>query len=238
MPTEKYNPEIAISNILLQKIFEQDSTLSTPAIVVNIFTQLISKNPSKEQAETFKGIIPKFVLEFIGNLEKVRFRTINRFVDFLAFYIHRMDYAFNWDLVKNLPSGKSSNWTEVTEEDVKKPQENPTKIKHKYLLKYLIAELQQLSYAAKMQEILPKDLYEYIQPENSVPFKYSSPEQLGYSDAQIILDRIKEKITGEQLAALLSSKSTQIEAEGELLFDIIVRCILSLAQYFKINNKK
>ena len=85
----------------------------------------------------------------------------------------------------------------------------------------------------KMLEVLPKELHEYIYPE-STNFKYSSPEELGYTDSQIILDRIKEKATAEQLSALINASSSQIEASGDLLFDILVRSILFLAQFINI----
>ena len=221
--------ELMIIYLLMQQVYAVDSHYSAPVVVAGILLQLITKNPNAEQVNLIKGLVVKCVQEFMGTMEKASFRTINRFASFLSFYIHRMDYSWNWDIVKNLPSLKTSSWTEVTEEDKGAPPEDVKKIKHRYLLKYLITSLQQLSYASKMQEILPKELHEFIYPE-TVPFKYSSSEELGYSDAQIILDRIKEKVTGEQLASLISSGTTQIESEGETLFDIILRCILSLAQ--------
>eukprot|EP01022_Parablepharisma_sp_SALTPOND_P014752 TRINITY_DN2034_c0_g1_i3.p1 TRINITY_DN2034_c0_g1~~TRINITY_DN2034_c0_g1_i3.p1 ORF type:complete len:373 (+),score=41.04 TRINITY_DN2034_c0_g1_i3:4447-5565(+) len=224
------NVEVMILHVLMKQMYAVSSHFSIPVIVANILLLLITKNPNSDQATTYKGLIVKYVQEFMRNLDKMGFSAISRFVAFLSFYIHRMDYSWNWETVRTLPLPKTSHWTEVTEEDKGAPQEDIKKTKHRYLLKYLISELQKLSYASKMQEILPKDLYEFICPETA-PFKYNTPEEVGYSDAQIILDRIKERITGEQLAVLVTSTSTQIEAEGELLFDIIVRCILSLAQY-------
>jgi hypothetical protein len=116
--------------------------------------------------------------------------------------------------------------TDKDEEEKGTTHDNP---KLKYLLKHLIADLQQLTYAGKMQEILPKEMHELIY-QQATNFKYSSPEEVGYADSQIILDRIKEKATSEQLWTFINSPSTQIESSGEILFDIILRSIFSLAQ--------
>ena len=168
----------------------------------------------------------------MASIDKLNFMEINRLTSFLSFYIHSIDYDWNWDIIKSLPALNTSYWTEVTEEDKSMP-EDPRKTKHSYFLRYLITDLQQICYATKLNEVLPDELLHYILPE-TVTFKYSDSEELGYSDAQIILDKIKGKMIGEQLASLIKSGSSQIEAEGDLLFDIVTRCILSIAQYINL----
>jgi len=222
--------ESKIFSILIKQIYPIQQQSAIPLIVSNIILSLIAKNPDQDQAANYKKLVVRYVQGFVKMIDKASFREINKFISFLSFYIHNTDYEWNWDIIKNLPSTSTSQWTEITEEEKAIP-EDPRKPKHNYFLKYLVNDLQQLCYAAKLQEVLPTELQVYIYSEN-IPFKYSNPEEIGYSDAQIILDRIKEKVTGEQLSALIKSSASQIEAEGEMLFDIIARCIFSLTQYF------
>jgi hypothetical protein len=212
----------------MKQIYPIQQQNAIPLIVSNLILSLITKNPDQDQAANYKKLAVKYVQGFMGSINEASFREINKFCSFLSFYIHSTDYEWNWDIIKYLPSTSTSQWTEITEEEKVVPEDS-RKPKHNYFLKYLINDLQQLCYAAKLQEVLPTDLQVYICSE-TIPFKYSSLSEIGYSDAQIILDRIKEKVNGEQLTALIKSNTSQIEAEGEVLFDIIARCVFSLAQ--------
>jgi hypothetical protein len=113
------------------------------------------------------------------------------------------------------------------EEDKSRAADSP---KLQYLLKNLVSDLQHLSFASKLQERMPKELHEYLRAETA-NHRYASADDLGYADAQIILDRIKEKATAEQLSNLIKASSSHIEATGDLLLDIVMRTILSLTQY-------
>eukprot|EP00826_Nyctotherus_ovalis_P008298 TRINITY_DN12144_c0_g1_i3.p1 TRINITY_DN12144_c0_g1~~TRINITY_DN12144_c0_g1_i3.p1 ORF type:complete len:234 (-),score=55.46 TRINITY_DN12144_c0_g1_i3:461-1162(-) len=225
---DRSDSEVRIFNVVIKQIYPIWQQHSVTTVVANLIIQLIKKNPDQDQAENYKKLVVKYAQGFVKAIDKASYRAVHRFAAFLSFYIHSMDYEWAWDAVKLLSA--ASQWTDITEEE-KTPPEDPRRAKHTHLLTLLVADLQQLCYAAKLQEVLPRDLQVYVCSE-AVPFKYSSPEEIGYSDAQIILDRIKEKVNGEQLTALIRSNTSQIESEGDLLFDIIVRCVLSLAQYF------
>ena len=174
----------------------------------------------------------KYAQEFIQSIDGVGFKAINKFISFLSFYIHSVGYEWDWE--KYLMCANSIRMQKTHKMAIDKDEEDKTasreSVKTIYLWKNLVAELQQLALAAKMQEVLPKELHEYIGAETA-NFKYNSAESLGHADSQIILDRIKENVTSEQLLSLISSSSTQIESSGDLLFDIVYRSILFIAQY-------
>lgn len=220
-----------IFNVVMKQIYPIWQQHSVTTVVANLVIQLIKKNPEPDDAENYKKLVVKYAQGFANVIDKASYREIHRFASFLSFYIHSLDCEWPWDALKLLSS--ASRWTE----DEKTPPEDPRKAKHVHLLKLLVADLQQLCYAAKLLEVLPREVQDFVCSE-TVPFKYTNPEEIGYSDAQIILDRIKEKVNGEQLTVLIRSSTSQIESEGELLFDIVVRCVLSLAQYFPYHSRK
>ncbi len=161
-------------------------------------------------------------------MDKLAFRAINRFAAFLSLYIHSLNYEWNWEMYHpRSTQSRLGTKTLAAQEEEKKAHEES--VKQRYFFRALVSSLQNLSLADRLVSTLPKELHRFV-VKTAAPFKYSSPEEMGHADAQIIIDRIKEKATAEQLTALINSPASHIESSGDLLFDIILRSIFSLAQ--------
>eukprot|EP00831_Metopus_contortus_P059213 TRINITY_DN51215_c0_g1_i2.p1 TRINITY_DN51215_c0_g1~~TRINITY_DN51215_c0_g1_i2.p1 ORF type:complete len:253 (-),score=32.32 TRINITY_DN51215_c0_g1_i2:179-937(-) len=83
------------------------------------------------------------------------------------------------------------------------------------------------TFDTKMREILPSSLQPFIVNEIA-SFKFDAPECAGHCDAQIVADRIMEKMNSEQLLTFI--RSSHLESEGEALFEVVASCIFNLAQ--------
>lgn len=101
---------------------------------------------------------------------------------------------------------------------------NSFKTKYQFLIYFIVQKLLELVQKDKLVDLLPKALIYYISKEE-YRFPFSNSDVPYYSDAQIILDKIKEKVTSQRMIELLTA-SHQFESKDEKQVEVFILCLI------------
>jgi len=165
-------------------------------------SMLVSMCKAKDSEEVAKAIAKAFNILF-DKLDQMDSEIAERFTNCFAYFLNNMDMSWSWE-----------EWVSALE----LPRVHPKVI----FLKRVIQKLVNLSYVGQIKKKLPEEFHDLVPAERSNTFPYEHESDDNHADAQLLLDKIKQKVPGD---VFFAGEEFQTK-EDDTLNEIFVFCLL------------